>query len=112
VAAKRKPSFGETIISLRREQGLNQADLAARIRREDGRIGISRQYLNDIEHDRRSPAGDHIIREIAKALRADPAFLTFLAGQMPPEIRSMDLDERQLRAAIEGFRKAARKISR
>jgi transcriptional regulator with XRE-family HTH domain len=109
VATKgKKRSLGETIVALRRESGLNQKDLAARIRREDGSVGISAQYLNDIEHDRRTPMGDHLIRELAKALRADSSFLAFLAGQLPAEIRDVDVDPVRLKVALAAFRRAAK----
>ena len=92
--------------TLRRRQGLNQKALAAQIRREDGGT-ISAQYLNDIEHDRRSPSSDHLIEQMARALNADPAFLTFIAGTLPAEIRHLPLDEERLRRAIAAFRKEA-----
>lgn len=104
---KKKQSLGEIIVELRRKSGLNQKDLASKIRREDGRIGISAQYLNDIEHDRRTPSGDHLLRELAKALNADPSFLAFLAGQLPPEIREVDIDPKRLKIALAAFRQAA-----
>lgn len=101
-----KPSFGQAVTTLRRRRGLNQKELAARIQREDGAT-ISPTYLNDIEHDRRSPSGDHLIRQIALALRTDEGFLSFIAGQLPAEIRDLPLDEARLRKAIAAFRRAA-----
>jgi transcriptional regulator with XRE-family HTH domain len=107
-ARNKKPTFGQAVIALRREQGLNQRELAARIQREDGAGTISPQYLSDIEHDRRSPSSDHMMEEIARALQADTAFLSFLAGQLPAELRDIQLDPMRLRAAIAAFQKAAR----
>lgn len=101
-----KPSFGQTIVSLRRERGLNQKELASKIRREDSSDPISPSYLNDIEHDRRNPTSDHLIQQIADALSVDAAFLTFLAGQLPTEMRELALDEEQLQRAIKAFKAA------
>lgn len=106
-AMSRKPTFGQAVTTLRRQQGLNQRELAARIRRESGG-SISTTYLNDIEHDRRTPSSDHLIHQMAAALDTDPAFLTFIAGTLPVEIRDLPLDEERLRRAIDAFLREAR----
>lgn len=108
MTSRRKATFGQAISALRRDQGLNQKELASRIQREDGAC-ISAQYLNDIEHDRRNPSSDHLIRQMATALHADPSFLSFMAGQLPPEIRDLPLDEARLRRALAAFRQEARR---
>lgn len=84
---------------------MTQKELANKVLRPDGKA-ISAQYLNDIEHDRRSPAGDHLIEQLAVALEADPAFLAFIAGTLPPEIRNLPLDEETLRRALKAFQQA------
>jgi transcriptional regulator with XRE-family HTH domain len=101
-----KPTFGQALIALRRERGMNQKSLAESIRREDGST-ISASYLNDIEHDRRSPTNDHLIGEMARALGVDEGFLTFIAGQLPKEIRHLPLDQERLKRAIKAFRREA-----
>jgi len=106
--SSKKPTFGQAVTNLRRKRGLNQRELADRIKREDGGA-ISAQYLSDIEHDRRSPSSDHLIRQMADALDADPSFLAFVAGTLPPEIRDLALDEERLRRAIDAFRKEAQR---
>jgi transcriptional regulator with XRE-family HTH domain len=60
-------SFGDAIASARKAKRLSQKDLASRIIKEDGQP-ITPQYLNDIEHNRRSPSSDHIIQQFAKVL--------------------------------------------
>ena len=50
-------SFGRAVASARKEKQLSQKELAGLIRKEDGQT-ITPQYLNDIEHDRRSPSSD------------------------------------------------------
>jgi transcriptional regulator with XRE-family HTH domain len=104
----RKPTFGQAVVNLRRDRGLNQKQLAGRVQREDG-SAISAAYLNDIEHGRRNPSSDHLINQFAAALDADPSFLTFLAGQLPPEIRDLPLDQDKLRAALDAFRSVVEK---
>lgn len=47
-------TFGKIVSAARKELGISQKDLAAKIVKEDGET-ISPQYLNDIEHDRRNP---------------------------------------------------------
>jgi transcriptional regulator with XRE-family HTH domain len=105
---KRKLTFGQAITSLRHTRGLNQRELASKVRKEDGNP-ISQQYLNDIENGRRNPPGDHIIEQLAKVLKTDPAFLSYVAGQMPRELRELVEDPEALRAAIVAFREAATK---
>jgi ribosome-binding protein aMBF1 (putative translation factor) len=60
-------SFGAAIASARKVKGMSQKELAAKITKEDGQP-ITPQYLNDIEHDRRSPSSDRIIREFVRVL--------------------------------------------
>ncbi len=96
---KRRLTFGQTIATLRQQNGLNQRELAAKVRKEDGRA-ISQQYLNDIENDRRNPTGESLLREMAKALNTDAAFLMWLSGQVPPELRDAVSDPQDLARLI------------
>ena len=48
-------TFGGAISEARKAKGWALKDLASRVLREDEEA-ISPQYLNDIEHDRRSPS--------------------------------------------------------
>ena len=81
---------------------MNQRSLAAQVRKEDGGT-ISQQYLNDIENGRRNPAGTFLIHELAKALDADPAYLTYIAGQLPEELQDVIDSPEALRSAIDAF---------
>ena len=58
-------TFGQAISKARKGLGLSQKELAARVMKEEGGGSISPQYLNDIEHDRRSPTSDHLIKQFA-----------------------------------------------
>ena len=60
-------TFGGAISEARKAKGWALKDLASRVLRED-KEAISPQYLNDIEHDRRSPSSDRIVQQFADAL--------------------------------------------
>jgi len=78
-------SFGRAIASARRYRELSQKDLASKILKEDGQP-ITPQYLNDIEHDRRSPSSDHMIRQFIKVLDIkEEGALYGLSGVLPEQ---------------------------
>lgn len=97
-------TFGEAIAEKRKELGLSQKQLAEKIQREEGG-SISPQYLNDIEHDRRSPSSDHIIGEFARVLSLSSNYLYFLAGRVPAELRNRNVTERQVEKFAAAFRR-------
>ena len=74
-------TFGRAIVARRKAKGLSQKELAALVMKEEEGDSISPQYLNDIEHDRRSPTSDHLIREFARVLEEDEGYLFVLAGK-------------------------------
>ncbi len=76
-------TFGGTVASSRKALGWSQKELASRVLKEDG-TPITPQYLNDIEHDRRSPTGDHMVTALAEALGQEPAYFFLLAGKVHP----------------------------
>lgn len=86
-----KTSFGSLIASARKEQKLSQKELAEKILKEDGQA-ITPQYLNDIEHDRRSPSSDYLVRQFAKVLKHPELsvdVLTALAGVLTDDDRKL-----------------------
>lgn len=88
---------------------MSQRDLAASIPRENGGRGISPAYLNDIEHDRRNPTEEHLIRHFANILRLDPSYLLMLAArQLPEDIarKARSVDPEQYNKALLAFRRA------
>jgi transcriptional regulator with XRE-family HTH domain len=97
-------TLGQLIIDARRKAGLSQKELAARILKED-RVAISASYLNDIEHDRRSPSSEAMIKQLAKALDLAPELLFFSAGRLPSEL-TKGADQRRVVKAFDAFRKA------
>ena len=80
---KRPMTFGRAIVAARKAKALSQKDSAALIHKEDDEGSISPQYLNDIEHDRRSPTSDHLIRQFAQVLGEDEGYMFVLAGKDP-----------------------------
>ena len=97
-------TFGKAIAKSRKAKGMSQKELAAIIVKDDGTGGnISPQYLNDIEHDRRSPSSDHIIREFAKAIDIDENTLFLLAGKIPDEVRRRLLNSQKVETATMAF---------
>ena len=81
-------SFGRAVSSARKAKQISQKELAAIIKKEDG-ASITPQYLNDIEHDRRSPSPDHLVKQFARILDIDENVLYSIAGILPEEDRKL-----------------------
>jgi len=79
-------TFGQVIAHKRKILKISQKDLASKIKKDDG-AEISAQYLNDIEHDRRNPPSEPMIKQIAKELDIDEDYLFFLSGTFPADIQ-------------------------
>ena len=98
-------TFGKEISRIRKELNLSQKELAEKVLKEDNQP-ITPQYLNDIEHDRRRPSSDALIKSFAKALNLKPndeEYLSYLAGNFPEDLRDMSKDK--FTEAILAFRK-------
>lgn len=98
-------TFGKAISAARKGKDWSLKDLAGRIKREDGET-ISPQYLNDIEHDRRSPSSDHMVQQFAEVLGLNRDGLYGLAGRFPEDIRTRNLTEGEFTTAMQAFRKS------
>ena len=98
-------TFGAYISEARKKSGLSQKDLAGRITKEDG-LPISPQYLNDIEHDRRNPPGESILKQLADELNLSLDFLRYLSGRLSPD----DIQHMQEPGKVEEAFKAFRKV--
>ena len=96
-------TFGEAITQARKDKKLSQREAAAGTRKEDG-IAISAQYLNDIEHDRRNPPSELIIRQLSELLELDTDYLLFLAGRFASDLREMSRDQEGVTSAMKAFR--------
>ncbi len=98
-------SFGRAIASARRQRGLSQKELASKILKEDG-VPITPQYLNDIEHDRRSPSSDHMVKQFSTVLDISPNVLYWLARRVPSDLAQSKVSPEQIDNAFTAFRKA------
>ena len=99
-------TFGRYIADARKKLQMSQKELASQILREEDDEPISPQYLNDIEHDRRSPTSDHLIRQFAEVLNIDEGGLFLLAGKIPDDLRSQVSDPAKAAEAFVNFRRA------
>ena len=98
-------TFGEAITQARKDKELSQKRVAATTLKEDGQA-ISAQYLNDIEHDRRNPPSEFIVRQLADALDLDLDYLLFLAGRFPSDVLEMSRDQEGVKTAMKAFRRS------
>src|SRR5260370_41077156 len=103
---ERAATFGRAISQKRRELGLSQKQLAENVQREEGG-SISPQYLNDIEHDRRSPSSDHMVNEFAGALNMSANFLSYLAGRVPAPARRSHATPHEVDRCVANFRRSS-----
>jgi transcriptional regulator with XRE-family HTH domain len=99
-------TFGSKIAEARKKKGLSQKDLAERVKKEDGG-SISPQYLNDIEHDRRDPPSDFIIKGLARILDLSEDYLFALSRRLPDDLakRVAAAHPKQVEEAFRSFRK-------
>lgn len=103
-------TFGRAIVLARRAKGMSQKELASLVHKEDDLGPISPQYLNDIEHDRRNPTSDHLIRQFAEVLGEDEGYLFVLAGKIPDDVRGQAVDREQIMKSFANFRRSMNKI--
>lgn len=102
----RTVTLGQAISAARKAKGLSQKDLAGLIQKDDGSGPISPQYLNDIEHDRRSPNSDHLIRQFEKVLATEEGYLFVLAGKIPDDVRIKARNPAKVAEAFRAFRRS------
>ncbi|MEZ5874813.1 MAG: helix-turn-helix transcriptional regulator [Hyphomicrobiales bacterium] len=101
-------TFGRAISQARKKHGWSQKELAKKILREDEE-SISPQYLNDIEHDRRSPSSDRMVQQFADVLSVEADWLYYLAGKFPADLRERKLTQQEVAKAMVAFRGSPRK---
>jgi len=98
-------TFGQAIGKARKGLGLSQKELASQVKKEEDGTSISPQYLNDIEHDRRSPSSGHLIRQFSGILNIPEDYLFALAGRLPDDLRADSSDPDKVVKAFANFRK-------
>lgn len=97
-------TFGSYIGEQRKKLRISQKDMAMRLIKDDGNP-ISAQYLNDIEHDRRNPPPEDIMRQISEHLQVSLEYLIFLSGELPSDLRNTKATPEMVNAAFSAFRK-------
>jgi transcriptional regulator with XRE-family HTH domain len=101
-----RQTLGHVLAVARKKRSKSLKDIALRVRKEDG-SSISPQYLNDIEHDRRTPSPS-VLEQLAKVFELPPDYLYLLAGTMPEDLaKSRGVSEDQ---AVEAFKAFRRKL--
>ncbi|UXI66126.1 helix-turn-helix domain-containing protein [Tahibacter amnicola] len=105
-------TFGSVISAARRAKGYSQKELAERVKlvEDSGMLkSISPQYLNDIEHDRRSPSSEQLVQQFSKVLELNADYLAFLADRWPESLRRQIKSEQDFATLVTAFRKQAGK---
>lgn len=97
-------TFGQVLREARKKAGITQRELAARLKREDGRP-VDPPYLNAVEHDHRYPPEDYLIEQMARIVGISADVLYFHANRQPPDVKT-EADQERLEAAYRAFRKA------
>jgi len=98
-------TFGERIRAARERREMSAKELAAA-------VGISPQYLNDVEKDRRNPPSDAVIWRLAVHLMVPSDLLHLWAGRLPPELRETDVTDAGLAEALSLFRCVVNRVKR
>ena len=100
-------TLGQLIAQARKQRQLSQKELAKLVEREDRR-SIAPQYLNDIEHNRRTPS-DYILEQLATVLHLDTdlAYMYYLIGKWPADLRHTSMDAEGFREVIRTFRRGS-----
>ena len=95
--------LGKLIASRRKQLGLQQKQLATRLKNRDEKP-LSATYLNYIESGRGLPP-DYLLEQIAASLKLPPEVLYFWARCMPPDVVPTEyIDADRVTAALRLFR--------
>lgn len=96
--------LGETISAARKKLGYSQKELAEKLMKDEGGA-ISAQYLNDIEHDRRQPSSESLLRRLAEVLEIPIEVLLYQVGQLPADVQGQNASPERIQAAYQAFRR-------
>lgn len=80
-----KTTLGKVISERRHALGFTLLSLSGNVRKKESGLCVSKQYIHDIERDRRTPSM-HVLGELAKALGVDAHYLAAVAGQPLVEV--------------------------
>ena len=100
---KRTDDFSSMVRQKRKQLGLTQQQVAARIQTEEGR-SITQSYLADIERGHHPQPRPHLIDEFARVLSIDRYVLYLAARTVPPEVAEqlarLTIEEREAAWAV------------
>lgn len=100
--------LGETILAARKKMGYSQKELAEKLMKDEGGP-ISAQYLNDIEHDRRQPSSESLLRRLAEVLEIPIEVLLYQVGRLPSDVRGQNPSPERIQEAYRAFRRSLEK---
>ena len=103
-------TFGELIAHRRKELGLTQTELGARIKGRSGKP-VSQKRITDIEHDRFGVPRAPVLKQLARALKLDIEVFYFWGRQIPPDIRAEGLSEDTVKEAWRALRSVVKRKS-
>ncbi len=99
-----RPTLGQVLADARKKRDKSLKDISLRVKKEDG-SSISPQYLNDIEHNRRTPS-PAVLEQLARVFDVPPDYLYFLAGSMPGDLaKARGVTKDQVVEAYKAFRR-------
>ena len=79
------PTFGYELRRLRLERGVSLRSFA-------GQVGVSPGFVSRVENGQGTPPSAETIVKMARVLSVDAFHLTFLAGKLPPVLRTLAPD--------------------
>lgn len=95
--------FGEHVRQTREARSMSQKELALA-------VGITPQYLNDVELGRRNPPAEGVALKLGEALGIPSDVVCVLAGRLPPDMRDLSRVEAiGLACVLETFRETLRR---
>lgn len=102
-------TLGQLIAQTRKQRQLSQKELAKLVKSKEGG-SITPQYLNDIEHNRRTPS-DYVLEQLARVLQlgTDLEYMYYLIGKWPTDLRRTSMDAENFRRKIRVFRRGPKK---
>ncbi len=93
--------LGQLIVEQRKATGQTQKALAAD-------LGISAQYLHDIEQGLRHPKDAYFLQLLACLIHVSQDYIFYLTGQIPPDIMQADANAEEAIKGFDTFRKLLR----
>ncbi len=100
---EKHPTLGSVLADARKKKQKSLRETAQQVLKEDG-TPITPQYLNDIEHDRRTPS-PAVIEQLAAVYGFGADYLYHLAGTLPKDLHGKAGSEQASLKAWSAFRR-------